>query len=175
MPDSRAPDSQDLDPGATSYTPAQAARLTGCTETQVRYWSGTGLVSGTADGYSFRDLVALRVVSTLLSEGLSLARVRRAVGWLVASGEDVAGLRIVTDGEAVWACRDDGQILDALRKGQLALFVAVDQLAEDVDAQVQAFSAERRAFLDDLGATAASGAGSDPAGAAGAPTSSGLG
>ena len=46
-------------------------------------------------------------------------------------------LRLVTDGESVWACRDDGQILDALRHGQLALFVAVDRFADEVDAEVR--------------------------------------
>ena len=102
--------------------------------------------------YSFRDLVALRVVSSLLDSGLSLARIRRALRYLVESGEDVAGLRLVTDGETVWACRDDGQILDALRHGQLALFLAVDRVAADVETEVRAFDDERRAFVDRLGA-----------------------
>jgi len=101
--------------------------------------------------YSFRDLVALRVVASLLDSGLSLARIQRALRYLVESGEDVAGLRLVTDGETVWACRDDGQILDALRHGQLALFLAVDRVAADVETEVRAFDAERRAFVDGLG------------------------
>lgn len=102
--------------------------------------------------YSFRDLVALRVVSSLLDSGLSLARIRRALRFLIESGEDVAGLRLVTDGDTVWACRDDGQILDALRHGQLALFLAVDRIAGDVETEVRTFDAERRAFVDELGA-----------------------
>ncbi len=135
------------------HTAAQAARLTGCTEAQLRYWARIGLVvpsPGRPRQYSFRDLVALRVVASLLDAGLPLARIRRALRYLVESGEDVAGLRLVTDGDTVWACRDDGQILDALRQGQLALFVAVDRMAADVDAEVRAFDAERRAFVDDL-------------------------
>ena len=66
------------------------------------------------------------------------------------SGDDLASLRIVTDGRNVWACHDDGQILDALHAGQLALFVAVDQVAADVDAEVRAFDAERAAFVERL-------------------------
>jgi hypothetical protein len=50
----------------------------------------------------------------------------------------------------VWACRDDGQILDALRAGQLALFVSVDHFVESVEADVRAFDAERSAFVADL-------------------------
>lgn len=136
------------------FTAAQAARLAGCTRSQVDYWARVGLVDPPpSDGtgrYRFRDLVALRVARSLLDAGLSLTKVRRALAYLVSAGDDPAGLRLVTDGRSVWACRDDGQILDALRDGQLALFVAVDRFAADVEAEVRAFDAERRAFVDGL-------------------------
>jgi len=134
------------------YTGAQAARLAGCTLSQLRYWSRRDLVPATAEGggYSFRDLVALRVVRSLLDAGLSSTRVHVAVRWVRESGADLAGLRIVTDGRSVWACHDDGQILDALRSGQLALFVAVDRLAAEVGADVRAFDAERAEFVERL-------------------------
>jgi DNA-binding transcriptional MerR regulator len=134
------------------YTAAQAARLAGCTVSQLRYWARSGLVPATADGggYAFRDLVALRVVRSLLDAGLSSTRVHAAVRWVRESGDDLASLRIVTDGRNVWACHDDGQILDALHSGQLALFVAVDRLAAEVDADVRAFDAERADFVHRL-------------------------
>jgi DNA-binding transcriptional MerR regulator len=134
------------------YTAAQTARLAGCTGSQLRYWARTGLVtpSGPERSYTFRDLVALRVVTSLLDAGLPLHRVRVALEYLAEAGDDLMGLRLVTDGATVWACRDDGQILDALRSGQLALFVAVDHFAESVEADVRAFDAERRAFVAGL-------------------------
>ena len=92
----------------------------------------------------------------MLEAGLALGRVRQAVRYLVASGEDIAGLRLVTDGDRVWACRDDGQILDALRRGQMALFVAVDAYAQEVDAEVRSFDAERQEFVDGLRASSES-------------------
>jgi DNA-binding transcriptional MerR regulator len=136
-----------------AYSALQAARLTGCSEAQLSYWEHIGLVAPQDGDYSFRDLVALRVVASLLEAGLALARVRQAVRYLVESGDDIAGLRLVTDGDRVWACHDDGQILDALRRGQMALFVAVDAYAEEVDAEVRTFDAERREFVEGLGAT----------------------
>jgi DNA-binding transcriptional MerR regulator len=135
------------------YSRLQAARLSGCSSAQLAYWERTGLVAPSDGGYGFRDLVALRVVASLLEAGLSLARVRQAVRYLVESGDDIAGLRLVTDGDRVWACRDDGQILDALRRGQMALFVSVDAYAEEVDAEVRSFDAERQQFVDRLRAS----------------------
>jgi DNA-binding transcriptional MerR regulator len=136
-----------------SFTAAQAARLTGCSLSQLTSWERLGLVvppPGRTHPYTFQDLVALRVVASLLDAGLSLARIRRAVQYLVESGEDVAALSLVTDGDTVWACRDDGQILDALRHGQLALFVGLDRVTADVAAEVHAFDAERQEFVDGL-------------------------
>lgn len=133
------------------FTGVQAARLAGCSVSQVRYWGRTGIVTqAPGGGYGFRDLVALRVVASLLDAGLPLSRVRAALAAIAAAGDDLAGLRLVTDGSSVWVCRDDGEILDALRGGQLALFVAVDRFAEAVDAEVRAFAAERDQFLERL-------------------------
>ena len=146
---------------AVAYTAAQAARLSGCTVSQLRYWSRSGLLPPTETGskYSFRDLVALRVVHSLLDAGLSSVRVRAAVRWVRESGDELSDLRLVTDGRNVWACRDDGQILDALRAGQLALFVAVDSLAAEVEAEVRAFDAERAAFVEQLRSHSGAGGG----------------
>jgi DNA-binding transcriptional MerR regulator len=134
------------------YTVAQAARLSGCTPSQLRHWARRSLVAPTgADGrYQFRDLVALRMVRSLLDAGLPSVRVGLAVRALDAAGDDLAGLRLVTDGATVWACHDDGQILDALRSGQLALFVSVERVAADVDAEVRDFDRERAEFVSGL-------------------------
>jgi DNA-binding transcriptional MerR regulator len=139
----------------SGFPAAQAARLAGCTRSQLAHWSRSDVVVPASDGtYSFRDLVALRVVVSLLDAGLPMVRVRAALQVLrtegVTASDDLAGLRIVTDGVSVFACYDDGQILDALRNGQLALFVAVDRFAAALGADVDAFTAERDDFLTRL-------------------------
>jgi DNA-binding transcriptional MerR regulator len=136
------------------HTPAQAARLSGCTTSRLEAWRRIGLVvpeRDTATGgdtYSFRDLVLLRMVGALLDEGVPMARIRRAVAALLAAGDDLASVSLVSEGDTVLACRDDGQVLDALRHGQLALFVSVGRLTDAVDADVRAFDAERRSFVE---------------------------
>lgn len=87
------------------------------------------------------------MVRSLLDAGLSLQRIRKALSEVESWGDDLATLRIVTDGNRVWACRDDGQILDALAQGQLALFVAVDRLSAALDADVREFRRERQSFV----------------------------
>jgi DNA-binding transcriptional MerR regulator len=130
---------------------AQAARLSGCSHAQLNAWARSGLVEPDEEGaYGFRELVALRVVRSLLDAGLSLPKVKRSIRYLRESGDDIAGLRLVTDGEQVWACHDDGQILDALRHGQLALFVSIDHFVGEVEAEIAAFNAERDAFMAGL-------------------------
>lgn len=101
-------------------------------------------------GYTFRDLVALRMVRSLLDAGLSLQRVRKAVERLAEIGDDLSDLRLVSDGSTVFACRDDGEVLDALGHGQLALFVSVGAVASEVEAEVRQFSHERAVFVDSL-------------------------
>ena len=160
------------------FTAAQAAQLTGCSLSQLSSWDRLDLVvppRGRTHPYTFQDLVALRVVASLLDAGLSLARIRRAVHYLVESGEDVAALSLVTDGDNVWACRNDGQILDALHHGQVAIFVGVDRITADVETEVRAFNAERQKFVDglrdgDLGVTGPTSSGEAASGRAGGAT-----
>ena len=79
-----------------------------------------------------------------------MRRIRRAVSELLRAGEDITALSLVSEGDTVLACRDDGQVLDALRNGQLVLFVSVDRMAHDVEAEVRAFDDERSEFVAGL-------------------------
>jgi DNA-binding transcriptional MerR regulator len=144
--------------GFTSY---QACRLTGCTPRQLRYWDHIGLVSpsvqrtggrpGVPRLYSFRDLVALRVVKSLLDGGMSLQRVRRAWRFLSERAgleSHLSEVKLITDGKSIFkVCRREGEILDALREGQMAFFVAIDEIVRSVDSEVSEFRSDRTRFV----------------------------
>ena len=146
------------------FTAHQASRFTGCTARQLRYWDQIGLVrpsvqqTGGRPGvprlYSFRDLVALRVVKSLLDGGMSLQRVRRAWDFLNKEArldEHLAEVKLVTDGRSVFkVVRREGEVLDALRQGQMAFFVAIDQITRSVDAGVTQFREDRQRFIQAL-------------------------
>ncbi|HVL89012.1 MAG TPA: MerR family transcriptional regulator [Actinomycetota bacterium] len=143
------------------FTALQASRFTGCTGNQLRYWDKIGLVKpsvqptrgrpGVRRLYSFRDLVSLKVVKSLLDEGMSLQRVRRAYEYLRdahALEDHLAGIKLVTDGKSIFrVSKGDDEFEDALRKGQMAFFVAIDKMAREVDDGVTSFVRDRDQFI----------------------------
>ena len=147
-----------------AFTAEQACRLANCTHHQLRYWDKVRLVKPSVQGsggrpgvrrlYSFRDLVALRVVRSLLDNGMSLQRVRRAWDYLRREGGmegHLADVKLVTDGLSIFrVSSDEGELMDALRQGQLAFFVAIDEIAREVEEDVTRFELDRSLFLEML-------------------------
>jgi len=143
------------------FTSHQASRLTGCTPRQLRYWDQVGLVQPSVQStggrpgvprlYSFRDLVALRVVKSLLDGGMSLQRVRRSWEYLNSKAKldkHLSEVKLVTDGQSIFKIsRKRDEILDALRGGQMAFFVEIDQIARSVNDNVTTFRADRDRFI----------------------------
>jgi DNA-binding transcriptional MerR regulator len=146
------------------FSVLQACRFTGCTSHQLRYWDQIGLVrpsvqsTGGRPGvrrlYSFRDLVALKVVKAILDGGMSLQRVRRAYEYLRKKAgleEHLSGVKLITDGQSIFrVAKDDGEILDALRQGQMSFFVAIDQITRNLDQGVAEFLRDREEFVETL-------------------------
>lgn len=145
-----------------AFSAQQACRLTGCTPHQLRYWDRVDLVrpsvqtTGGRPGkrrlYSFRDLVALRVVRSLLDNGMSVQRVRRAWDYLRRTADmdtHLSSVTLVTDGESIFhVAHDDDQLIDALREGQLAFFIAIDAITREVEEDVTRFELDRERFLE---------------------------
>ena len=159
-----------------AFTAQQACRLTGCTAHQLRYWDRVNLVrpslqrTGGRPGrrrlYAFRDLVALRVVKSLLDNGMSVQRVRRAWDYLRRTADmdrHLAEVKLVTDGHSIFRiASNDEELIDALQDGQLAFFVAISEITHEVEEDVTRFELDREQFLemlrrveDDIGSEAA--------------------
>lgn len=143
------------------FTTHQATKFTGCTSRQLRYWDEIGLVTPSVQStggrpgvprlYSFRDLIALKVVKSLMDGGMSLQRVRRAWEYLNREADldqHLAEVKLVTDGQSIFKiCRRDGEVLDALREGQMAFCIAIDEVAQSVDSEVSEFQRDRDRFI----------------------------
>lgn len=104
--------------------------------------------------YSFRDLVALKVVKAMLDGGMSLQRVRRAWDYLRKKAgleEHLSEVKLITDGKSIYrVAHDDEEILDALRQGQMSFFVAIDEITRSLDQGVAEFLRDREEFVQTL-------------------------
>jgi DNA-binding transcriptional MerR regulator len=146
------------------FTAEQASRFTACTAHQLRYWDRIGLMKPSVQStggrpgvrrlYSFRDLIGLRCIRSLIEGGMSLQRIRRAYDYLRKKAEleqHLSEIKLVTDGDSIFKIHDnDGAILDALKEGQMAFFLAMDEVARGVDERVSEYLYDREEFITAL-------------------------
>ena len=60
----------------------------------------------------------------------------------------LSDVKLVTDGQSIFrVSSDEGELMDALREGQLAFFVAIDEIAREVEEDVSRFELDRDQFL----------------------------
>ena len=128
----------------TGYRGPQACKIVGITYRQLDYWTRTGLVtpslqaaqgSGTQRLYSFNDLLQLKVIKRLTDAGASLRKVRQSIEYVTENlQEDWSKATIATDGNRVYSCTTDAEVIDLLRNGQgvLGAIVAVDRVREEL-------------------------------------------
>jgi DNA-binding transcriptional MerR regulator len=129
------------------FSGKKAAELVGITYRQLDYWARTDLVrpsladargSGTRRKYSYRDLLELKVIKTLLDAGIKLESVRSAFEYLRENlGEDVASARLVISGTSAVLVLDDTQLIDVLSQGQGVLnILGLDDVKGELDASI---------------------------------------
>jgi DNA-binding transcriptional MerR regulator len=128
----------------TGYRGPLACKIVGITYRQLDYWTRTGLLtptireasgSGTQRLFSFNDLLQLKVIKSLTDAGASLQKVRQAIEYVRANlHDDWTELTIATDGDGVYACTSDAEVIDLLRSGQgvLGAVVAVDKVRDQL-------------------------------------------
>jgi DNA-binding transcriptional MerR regulator len=132
---------------SNGFSGREAADIVGITYRQLDYWARTDLIrpslvdakgSGSRRRYSYRDLIELKMVKTLLDAGQKLERVRKAFEYLRDIGDDLTAVQLVIAGDSVILVRE-GELLDVVNRyqGQGVLnFLALDGVVEQVDAAV---------------------------------------
>lgn len=136
-----------VDHSHEGYSGAKAAEIVGITYRQLDYWARTDLVrpslvdasgSGSRRRYSYRDLLELRVIKSLLDAGIKLESVREVFSYLRENlGEDVATANLVIQGNQAVLVRDGGELIDLVKKGQGVLNVlALSHVVTDLDARI---------------------------------------
>ena len=129
------------------YSGKRAAEIVGITYRQLDYWARTDLVrpsvadakgSGTRRQYSYRDLLELKVIKTLLDAGIKLESVRDAFEYLRDKlGEEVASAQLVIDGSRAILVTDGQELIDVISQGQGVLSILpLEGVQREVDAAI---------------------------------------
>lgn len=130
------------------FSGAAAAEIAGITYRQLDYWTRTGLVApslGAANGsgsrrrYSYTDLLELRVIKSLLDAGIRLENVREAFVYLrEVLGQEITSASLVIQGSSSVVVRDDGELVDLVRRGQGVLnILPLDGVRDEMDARLR--------------------------------------
>jgi len=152
----------------TGFSGPQVCTIVGITYRQLDYWARTDLVrpsladargSGTQRRYSYRDLVRLKVVKSLLDAGVKLQTARKAIVYLRDDlGEDWATASLVLDGTNSVLARDGEALVDLVRHGQGVLnIVPLGSMQGEIDAAIVDLDPGERAGTPDSGRRAAQG------------------
>jgi DNA-binding transcriptional MerR regulator len=129
----------------------QVCKIVGITYRQLDYWARTGLVkpsladahgSGTQRRYSYRDLVRLKVIKSLLDAGVKLQTARKAIEYIRGDlGDDWASASLVLNGTSSVLVRTGDDLVDVVRHGQGVLnIVSLGQVVDELQASIHDLS-----------------------------------
>ncbi len=131
----------------TGFGGPQVCAIVGISYRQLDYWARTDLVrpsladawgSGTQRRYSYRDLVRLKVIKSLLDAGVKLQTARRAIEYLREDTTRWESASLVLDGTDSVLARDGDHLVDLVRRGQGVLnIVPLGHVVEELDARIK--------------------------------------
>ena len=141
--------SEDSNTPVESFSGKKAADVVGISYRQLDYWARTDLIrpsvadakgSGSRRRYSYRDLIELKLVKTLLDDGIKLESIREAFGYLRDQlGEDLTTAKLVIAGNSAVLVRENDELVDVVNRyqGQGVLnLLALDGVQSKVDAAI---------------------------------------
>src|ERR687895_13493 len=109
-----------------SFSGKKAADVVGISYRQLDYWARTDLIrpsladakgSGSRRRYSYRDLIELKLIKTLLDSGTKLENIRQAFDYVRDQlGEDLTSAKLVLSGSSAVLVRENDELIDVLSK-----------------------------------------------------------
>jgi DNA-binding transcriptional MerR regulator len=136
---------------AAGFRAPQVCKIVGITYRQLDHWIRTNLVSpslaeahgsGSQRLFSYRDLVELKVIKSLLDGGLALQSVRKSITYLRDDlGGDLATANLVITGSKSVVARTGDELVDLVRRGQGVLnIIPLGAVKDELDAQIVQFA-----------------------------------
>ena len=135
------------------YRGPKVCSIVGITYRQLDYWTRTNLVrasisgakgSGSRRRYSYRDLLELRIIKTLLDAGIKLESVRDVFKNLRESvGTDISSANIVISGTSSVVLSTNDELIELMSRGQGVLnILPLAGVKAGVDAGIRSLPAE---------------------------------
>ena len=132
------------------YKSREVCNIIGLSYRQLDYYDRTDFVKpsinngegyGSRRMYDFNDLLKLKVIKKLLEAGVSLQKIRKAKKYLEenGTGKDNGFLKVtlISDGNSVYACSSDKDIIDTLKSGQGVFGIALGKVYEDLKGDIE--------------------------------------
>ena len=132
-----------------SYSGKRAAEIVGISYRQLDYWARTDLIrpsladahgSGSRRKYSYRDLIELKLIKTLLDSGTKLENIRQAFEYVRDQlGENISSAKLVLSGSSAVLVRENDELIDVVNKykGQGVLnFLDLGDVTKEVDTAI---------------------------------------
>ena len=141
------------------FSGTQATEIVGISYRQLDYWARTDLVrpsvadargSGSRRHYSYRNLLELRMVKSLLDAGIRLESVREVFRYLRENVDaDITSAHLVINGSSVVLCQGD-ELIYVVRNGQGVLnLLPLAQVKNQVDDRIVELFPDRSG-MDDM-------------------------
>jgi DNA-binding transcriptional MerR regulator len=138
-----------------AYRGTVASKVAGITYRQLDYWARKHIVepslhssngSGSRRLYSFKDILVLAVSKRLLDAGVNLQNVTVAISYLNQhSVDEMATITIMSDGETVYQCTTDEEVLDLVKGGKAVFGLSLGTLHREIE---ESLSGEQCINLD---------------------------
>jgi DNA-binding transcriptional MerR regulator len=130
------------------YSSKEVCNIVGLSYRQLDYYDRTDIVKpsvnnalgyGSRRMYGFDDLLKLKVIKRLLEAGVSLQKIRKAKKYIEENTGKENGLldvTLISDGDSVYACNSDKDIIDTLKSGQGVFGIALGKVYEDLKGDI---------------------------------------
>ena len=138
-----------------TYSSKEVCKIIGITYKQLDYYDRTDFIKpsitradgyGTRRMYSFNDLMKLKVIKKLIEAGISLQKLRKTKKYLddynsqnENSGDGFLKLTLISDGNTVYACNSDKEIIDTLKSGQGVFGIALGKVYSDLSGDIEKY------------------------------------
>jgi len=145
--------------GEHGFSGKSTSEIVDITYRQLDYWARTNLVkpsltqakgSGSRREYSYRDLLELKVIKSLLDAGINLKQIRKVFIYVRRDlGEDIASANLVIDGSRSVLVNTGEELIDILQNGQGVLNVLpLSAVKDKVDSRIVELFPERSDIID---------------------------